>query len=167
MRPAVHLRSRFFAASLIGASLCSFSALGAAMLGDFTVMPRLVGQELVTDNVLLTPTNRRADFITTISPGISITGESPRLQGTLDYSPTIQQYALTPGQSFIGQNLYANGSATIVPDLFFFDARGSLSLQPSTVGLGTGLFGTTATPSLLGPSSINTTLALPRTQLAQ
>jgi len=135
------------------------------MAGDWTFVPRVSGQELYTDNVLLTPTNRRSDLVTTISPGFSITGESPRLQAKFDYSPTIQLYALTPDLNFIGQNLYANGTATIVPDLLFVDARGLLSVLPSVPGLGTGL--SLSAPALLGPSFVNASQGIPRSQLAQ
>src|SRR5215471_14868505 len=91
----------------------------SAGAGDWTITPRIAGQETFTDNLFFTPTNRRADFITGIAPGISISGESSRLRATVDYSPTLQLFALTPGQDFLGNNLYANATATIVPDLFF------------------------------------------------
>src|ERR671939_43424 len=77
-----------------------------ASAGDWTITPRITAQEIYTDNVLLTPTNRRSDFITTVAPGLSIPGESPRLQAKVDYAPTLQHYALTPDLNFIGQNLY-------------------------------------------------------------
>src|SRR5947207_9235256 len=91
--------------------------IGSAVAGDWTITPRISGQELFTDNVLQTPTNRRSDFVTSLSPGIGINGESARLTAKLDYSPVVQLYALTPGQNFLGHNLYANGTATIIPDL--------------------------------------------------
>lgn len=134
--------------------------------GDWTFTPRIVGQELFTDNVLLTPTNRRSDLVTTLAPGLNVTGESPRLRGTFDYSPAVERYALTHQLNFIGQNLYANGTATIAPDLFFIDGRGLLSVQPSIPGLGTGLLAGTAVP-LLSPTVVNTSAAIPRSQLAQ
>jgi hypothetical protein len=145
---------------------CQIWAAPAVAEGNWTFTPRIAGQELYTDNVLLTPTNRRSDLVTTLSPGLSITGESPRLRGTFDYAPTVQLYAFTPDLNFVGQNLYANGTATIVPDLFFLDARGSLSAQPATPGLGTGLLATSA-PSLLGPTVFTPSQAIPRSQLAQ
>src|SRR5436190_7248251 len=111
----------------------------AAAAGDWTILPRIAGQETVTDNLFFTPTNRRADFITGISPGISISGESTRLRATLDYSPTVQLFALTPNQDFLGHNLYANSTATLVPDLFFLDARGYMALQPTNPALTVGV----------------------------
>jgi uncharacterized protein (PEP-CTERM system associated) len=137
----------------------------AARAGDWTISPRLAGQEILTDNALFTPTNRRSDLITTLSPGIAVAGESARLQAKLDYSPLLAFYAFTPGQDFIGHNLYANGTAIIVPDVFFFDARGYASLQPNVPGLSTGL--SPSLPSALGPSSTNLSVGLPTAQLSQ
>lgn len=119
-----------------------------AMAGDWTIVPKIATQENYTDNVLLAPTNRRPDFFTTISPSLSITGQSERLQGTLNYSPTAYLYARTPGLDAVGQNLYANGTATLVPHLFFLDANAYASLLPTTPGVATGAF--TAAPSALG-----------------
>ena len=164
METALSPRARWITAWLIGACVTWF--ISPAIAGDWTFTPRIVGQELYTDNVLLTPTNRRSDFVTTISPGLSISDDSPRLQAKFDYSPTLQYYALTPNLNFIGQNLYANGTATVVPELFFLDARGLLSVQPSVPGLGTGLLPTTV-PSLLGPTFFNTSQGIPQSQLAQ
>ncbi len=164
MESAFSPRARCITAWLVGA--CVTRLTSSAIAGDLTFTPRIVGQELFTDNVLLTPTNRRSDFVTTLSPVLSISDDSPRLQAKLDYSPTLSLYALTPGQNFIGQNLYANGTATVVPELFFLDARGLLSVQPSVPGLGTGLLPTTV-PSLLGPTFFNTSQGIPQSQLAQ
>jgi uncharacterized protein (PEP-CTERM system associated) len=144
----------------------------AALAGDWTITPRIAGQEIFTDNVLLTPANRRSDFITSIFPGITITGESTRLQAKFDYSPTLELFALTPNQNFIGHNLYANGNASIVQDLFFLDARGYMALLPTNPGLTTGLVPATSSvlpsiPSAIGPSFINLQQGIPRNQLSQ
>src|SRR5215472_6685800 len=111
----------------------------SAGAGDWTITPRIAGQETFTDNLFFTPTTRRADFITGVAPGISISGESTRLRATVDYSPTLQLFALTPSQNFLGHNLYANSTATIVPDLFFLDGQGYMALQPSNPALTVGL----------------------------
>src|SRR5215472_16506830 len=118
--------------------LCAVFAGRLADAGDWTITPRVTGQELFTDNVLFAPTNRRSDFVTTISPGIFVSDDSPRLQFRADYAPTLQLYALTPDLNFVGQNLYANGTGVIAPDLFFIDARTFLSVTPSIPGQGTG-----------------------------
>src|SRR5437868_8151381 len=115
-------------------------SIGTAAAGDWTITPFISGQETFTDNVLLTPTKRQSDFVTGLSPGISITGESARFSANLNYSPTVQLFALTPNQNFIGHNLYANGNAILVKDLLFLDARGYLAVLPTNTGLTTSCF---------------------------
>jgi uncharacterized protein (PEP-CTERM system associated) len=117
-----------------------------ASADDWVFTPRITGQEMFTDNVLLTPTDKRFDVVTTLSPGINISDDSERLRGTLDYAPTLYYYAFTPGQSNIGHNLYANGTATVIPDFAYFDIRGFAALQPTTPSL--------ANPSLIANPSV-------------
>lgn len=124
----------------------------AAAAGAWTITPQISDQENYTDNVLLTPTNRRSDFITTLSPSLTISGASARLRGTLNYSPTAYLYALTPSQDALAQNLYADGTATLVPRLFFLDAHAYASRQPTLPGLATG--GAAVLPSLAGGAGI-------------
>jgi uncharacterized protein (PEP-CTERM system associated) len=133
--------------------------------GDWNISTSISDQEQFTDNSLYTAVNTRSDLITTISPGLAISGTSTRLQGTLNYSPTAYLYALTPSEDTIGQNLYANETATIIPDTFFLDARGYASMLPSTPGLATGPLGpTSATPNLgIGTN----TQAIPPNELSQ
>jgi len=166
MRSAVSQR-RIWSSGAWIIGTCLGGVTGAVEAGDVSIVPSLGVQELVTDNVLLTPTNRRSDFVTTISPGIAVTADTPRLQARLDYSPTLYRYALTPSQNLIGQSLYANGTTTVAPDLFFIDARGYASLQPSTPGLATGgLNGTSISPTV-GAGVTNPSQGIPTTQLTQ
>lgn len=142
----------------------------SARAGDWTITPQVGGQEIYTDNVLLTPLNPRSDFITTLSPGISINGESARLKGIFSYSPTLYRYANTPSLDAVRQHLYANGTATLIPRHLFLDARGFISEIPTTPGL--ALFNQQqAFLSALGPNffGIGSSLspALPKAALTQ
>ena len=155
------------------AAVAVFAGIAArappAGAGDWLFTPSLQDQEIFTDNVLATPTNRRSDLITALSPGLAISGQSARLSGQFSYSPTLYRYALTPGQNVLAHNLYANGTATLAPDLLFFDAHAYASQQPTTPGLGSNLasFGPTAGLSAIGPTNLFTTSALPQSQLTQ
>jgi hypothetical protein len=144
---------------------CASALSIPAYAGDWIITPRIAGQELFTDNVFLTPNGQRSDFVTNLSSGINITGESSRLRGTLDYSPTLYLYALNSSQDLVGQNLYANGTATIVRNLFFLDARGYASLQPSTPGLVNGTSGSPLSPPALGFG--NVIQGIPKSELTQ
>lgn len=140
---------------------------GVAGAQSVTYTPYFGGQELVTDNVLLTPTNQKSDLVTSISPGITVNADTTRLHGTLDYSPTFYLYAFTPGQNQVGQNLYANGTATLARDLLFFDARGYATFQPSTPGLTNGVLGGVPTLSSVGGPVSSSSQGIPSSQLTQ
>lgn len=80
-----------------------------------------------TDNALRTSTRQRADVFTTLTPGLAIIGDTPRLKVNLFYSPQITVYASSPSQNQINQALDAQARGIIVPDALFIDARGSIS----------------------------------------
>src|ERR1700680_3522278 len=103
MRSKHPRRVRLVIMSAIGA--CFSGSPNLALADGWTFTPWIGGQESATDNVLSTPTNRRSDFQTTISPGISITEDAERLQGNIYYSPSLNYYALTPAQNAISHNL--------------------------------------------------------------
>jgi uncharacterized protein (PEP-CTERM system associated) len=140
-----------------------------AVAENWTITPQLGDEETYTDNLLLTPTHRRSDLVTTLSPSLSISGASARLQGSLNYSPTAYLYALTPKLDAVGQNLYADGTATLVPNRLFIDAHAYSALLPTNPGLATG--GLAGVPSLPGATfgalGTGVTTAIPTNQLSQ
>lgn len=149
---------------------CGLAALPmAAAAGDWTITPGVGAQEAYTDNVLLTPTNRRSDLVTTLYPSLSITGTGARLQGSFYYSPTAYLYALTPKLNAVGQDLYGNGSATLLPNHLFLDAHAYSSLQPTFPGFATtGLAAVPALPNLtFGGIGTGVSTAIPTNQLTQ
>ena len=73
--------------------------------GGWTFLPRISLQEAFTDNVFQTSTDRRYDFITQITPGITILGDSPGAQVTFDYAPSLVWYARTPQETGVNQSL--------------------------------------------------------------
>ena len=102
----------------------------------WTVQPRVSIAEAFNDNVFQTSNDRKWDFITYITPGISVRGDTPRLQAALDYSPTAQIYARNSSQNSVGHNLAAYGLATVIEDTFFVDLRASAAVLPTTGGIG-------------------------------
>jgi uncharacterized protein (PEP-CTERM system associated) len=129
-----------------------------AAAGDWTITERAAGQEIYTDNVFLTPTNTKSDFITTLAPAISVNGTSARLFGTLSYAPALYAYANTSSLDAVEQNLFANGTGILVPSHLFLDAWGSASELPTAPGLAP--FGTGPTVSPAGPNFFGTGSAL-------
>jgi hypothetical protein len=81
------------------------------------------------------------DFITYVTPSITASADTPRLQANVFYAPTIQRYAYNTDQNFVGQN--ANGSATLTVfgDLLYVNASAFAAVQPRFGGTSTGTFG--------------------------
>jgi uncharacterized protein (PEP-CTERM system associated) len=125
---------------------CLMANPNFAIAGDWTITPWIAAQETFTDNLFFTSSNQKSDLITSLHPGVSVTGESARIRANLNYSPALAIFAFNPNQNFLGHNLYANSTATIAPDLFFLDARGFMALQPNLPGLA----GASA-PAITGP----------------
>ena len=84
---------------------------------------------------------QRADFITYFTPSISATADTPRLQGSLFYAPTVQIYARQGNEDSVGQNLNAQGVLTVVPDLFYVSAQGFAAVEPRFGATASGTFG--------------------------
>jgi uncharacterized protein (PEP-CTERM system associated) len=113
---------------------------GAAGAGGWTFVPRISAQEMYTDNVLETATNRRWDLVTLVTPGISILGDVPNAQVKLNYGPEIREDLRTPQEDGITQQLLGTGLFTIIPDEIFVDARAVAGGTPTAPGFGaTGL----------------------------
>jgi uncharacterized protein (PEP-CTERM system associated) len=125
-----------------------------ATAGDWTATKSLGGQEVFTDNVFLTPTNTKSDFITVLAPAIEIRGDSDRLTGVLDYSPSAYVYALNPSLDTVSQRFNGNGTAVLVPNHLLLDVQGYAADIP--VGPATSLFGFGPTFSPAGPSFFGT-----------
>jgi len=89
-----------------------------------------------TDNALRVERPRRGDVFTTISPTVSVSGETSRVTVNLNYSPLATIYASTPNQTRLDQ--YGNAAALIkiVPDAIFLDVRGTVTQQSRTGGFG-------------------------------
>jgi hypothetical protein len=145
------------------------TGIGAAAAGNgnaWTYVPSLGVEEFYTDNVLQSPTDRRWDLVTVVTPGISVNGDEPNAQVNFNYAPQLRLDARTPSQNGVIQQLSGNGQFTIVPDAFYIDARAFAGGAPIASGFG-GL-GTSLTPSLgLGGVSGPATTGLSKQNTAQ
>ncbi|MDE2517496.1 MAG: hypothetical protein KGL12_15825, partial [Rhodospirillales bacterium] len=125
------------------------------------ITPSLGLQEVFNDNLFATPTHRIADLLTVVTPGVIVTGDTPRVQMSLNYAPSLNYYARTTSQNAISQQLSLASTVTLVPDTFYVDIRGAAGVQPTLGGVpgisigappSTG-FGSTAASSQLGLAS--------------
>jgi uncharacterized protein (PEP-CTERM system associated) len=100
----------------------------------WSVTPSLGLQVMGTDNLYQTRRNRRSELITTLSPGLLITADTTRLQGLINYQPSLELYAKDGSQTGIDHHFNGQMLATLVPETFFLDLRGSASTQAARGG---------------------------------
>lgn len=98
------------------------------------IVPRLGAWESVTDNVLLTPSDRKTDFITTVSPGISVEGHTRRINASVDAELDVDRYVNTPSLNGRTYSLTALADAELLKDNLFFDVRSAISPQSISRG---------------------------------
>ena len=105
----------------------------------WTFTPALDISETMDSSVLLPGAHGR-DYITRITPSFVAEVAAQRLNGTLNYAPAFSLYALHGRETGVAHNLNMQLTATLVPELLFFDLRGYASTQPL---LGGGQYGNT------------------------
>lgn len=115
------------------------------------VTPRVDLREELTDNVRDAQTGRQADLITTLTPGIYVAADGPRLVGNLDYSASLQKYAAASDQDNIDQNAFGTAIATLVPDAAAVELRGTIFDTAHT-----GAFGSIPTNQLTNENRTST-----------
>jgi hypothetical protein len=110
---AAHSQIRVLAAVLLGLTgLGMLVPPSARAQSRWTLTPSLSLSERYDDNVFSTADNRQSDFITEITPGISIALDQPTLALSAGYSITGQIYADNSTLSNFGDNQSAFLSAS-------------------------------------------------------
>jgi uncharacterized protein (PEP-CTERM system associated) len=112
------------------------NGLGSPTGGGWTFVPRIDLQEMLTDNVLQQNKPRRYDFVTYISPGLSVAGDLPRLQITFDYAPTLAMYGRTGPLNALTQQMNGLAKVIVVPEFAFVDVRALAGVHNQFGGLG-------------------------------
>lgn len=97
---------------------------------DWKITPSLDLRETYTDNVrLASPGNEKSDFITQVSPGVSVTGTGSRLKVNMSYAMQNTAHAREDSQIATSHRLNAHGNAELIEQLFFLDGKAGLSQQ--------------------------------------
>ncbi|CAG1001105.1 hypothetical protein MTYP_02888 [Methylophilaceae bacterium] len=97
---------------------------------DWKITPSLDLRETYTDNVRLASAgNNKSDFITQVSPGVSVAGIGSRLKVNMRYAMQNTAHAREDSQIMTSHQLNANGNAELMEDLFFLDGKAGLSQQ--------------------------------------
>lgn len=134
------------ARSQIGGIGFPFNSVGAVTapggpgvrVPGWTITPSIGVQQAYNDNIFYTARNRTDDFITSVIPGLLLNVDTLRLQGTLNYAPSIDFYWQNSSQNRVSQIGNGQFLATVVPDLFFIDLRGAASVQSLSGGFTPG-----------------------------
>lgn len=97
---------------------------------EWKIVPSINLRETYTDNVNLSPQGtKKTDFITEISPGISVTGSGPGLKVQAAYVMQNVLYANNSSNNATHHQLNADMNAELVNNLFFLDGNASISRQ--------------------------------------
>ncbi len=96
---------------------------------DWQITPRLLFNETFTDNALLTDTNTKSDFISELTPGISLRGEGGRMNVELDYNLQMLRHKNVDQLDNENHQLQANISAELYRQILFVDLSSSISQQ--------------------------------------
>ncbi len=116
---------------------------------NWQITPSIGIEGTYTDNVNLTANNRKSDFVTRISPGLRIEGQSARASGNLNYQWQHYAYADSSARNNQQKSLAANGRLELVEQWLFLDASHNTSQQAvsafGTQGVGNELINTNRT----------------------
>ncbi len=112
-----------------------------ASAADWQVRPRISLSERYSDNIdLRTNGLEQSDWVTTITPGVSLSRTGRRLQVHADYSLLGMLYADDSDRSRARHNLNGRANAELLEDWLYLDAgaRVSQEINDYTRGIGVG-----------------------------
>ena len=97
---------------------------------NWKTQPTLLLSETYTDNIALAPPgNEKTELVTQINPGVSVHGQGGRIKLNLNYVLQNAIYAADGNRNSSNHQLAADGNAELVKNIFFVDARSSVSQQ--------------------------------------
>ncbi len=102
----------------------------------YLLRPSVSVSETLSDNLRYLHSPRVAGVYTNLSPGLSFSADTPRLQAVLTTRVNAYFYAPTSDLNQVFASLYGSGFGTIVPDALFVDLRSSISQASTTPGFG-------------------------------
>lgn len=101
----------------------------AVKADDWRVVAGIGARETYTDNVRLSATDRKSDFVTEISPYISASKKGARLEADFSYRMQNVWYADDSSRSRTWHQLAARSRAELYENELFLDASASVSQQ--------------------------------------
>lgn len=98
-----------------------------------SIVPTLTVTETLTDNPQLRSTGKAVDSLTQVTAGLRVSGQTGRVQGTMDYALTGYLYAREQSQNGLRNSLSATGRAELVEDWLSLDATASIAQVAESV----------------------------------
>lgn len=103
---------------------------GHANAGNWELTPRLNVSETYSDNIALESSNsKESDFVTSIAPGIRLTGAGGRMAVSLDYSLRQQMYRRKSSANGDSHQLSGTLDSELYEQMVFLDSKVSFSQQ--------------------------------------
>jgi uncharacterized protein (PEP-CTERM system associated) len=99
---------------------------------EFGVTLGATVDEQWTDNVFLTPSPKKSDFITSFDPAVSAELDTRLLKAAINYQPGYDKYATYSQLDGFRQNGIGSVDAEIIEQRLFLDGRASVSEQNSS-----------------------------------
>jgi uncharacterized protein (PEP-CTERM system associated) len=128
--------------------------VNATLAADWKITPSLSIEERYSDNInLATSGQEESDWVTTISPGISVRREGARLKVTADYTLSGLIYANGNAGNRIDHNLNGHANAELLENWFFLDATARVSQVLESLGGGIGVDNTAGGNNLTNAAS--------------
>jgi uncharacterized protein (PEP-CTERM system associated) len=116
---------------LVSCLLCASAYAEQGGAWQFT--PRFSAEETYTDNVRQTQHDRSGDFITTLTPGLSVRGKTARLKTNIDYNWEQQLYFDQTEFNRDSHQLQADIASTLVKNWLYFDTNSRMSQQAGDI----------------------------------
>ncbi|MEM7543571.1 MAG: TIGR03016 family PEP-CTERM system-associated outer membrane protein [Pseudomonadota bacterium] len=103
--------------------------MSGCLAGDWEIIPRVALEERYTDNLTQTQTGQLSDFVTEMTPGLSVRGEGGRVELTLDYNFQRLLYADNGQFDQTNHQFDADGLAELYEDIIFVEVNSTVSQQ--------------------------------------
>ena len=117
-------------ATVAGVSLSGPGSGWAQVREPWRFAPSVSVDETWSDNINLNSAgSERSDFVTSVSPSLTLSRRGPWLALDFNYSPQLLYYAHGTNGNTVRNSLNAVAAATLVPNLLTFDAGANVSQQ--------------------------------------
>ena len=108
----------------------NFGEVALGSISNWRIEPRIQVRETYSDNIGLARSSRaQSEFVTAISPGISIRSSAARSNIDVNYSLNKFFYVRDRDRDTLNHQLRASGHFELVNDLIYLDTRANISQQ--------------------------------------